>query len=391
MRALVIDGGHAPSALAATRELGRAGWTVGVGAAFPDSYAAASRWCDQYFKVPSPAAGLDGFVSAINRAVDVGRHEVVFVSGDAEAMAISFARDEIRTRVPYSEYPYLKRSFDKLELSRVAEQAGVPVPRTVEAYNGALESFDGPVVVKSRFHWEPNGSESEGRLEARIAGGPTEADAYVEDIRRAAGEPILQEVIEGQLMGFTVLTDTEADTVAELQQMAPLTWRPKVGMPARAYTVPVDEELARGIRRMLKELGWFGLVQLQFIVSSEGCPYLIDFNGRAYASQGLALAAGINFHDLWARIATERDWAFPGPARTGLRYQWTEGDIRRCLAGNCRNRTLALAGCLGYGFGATHPIWTFSDPGPFMRYPGDLLRRYRRRRPAPPVPEPAVG
>ncbi len=103
MRALVIDGGHAPSALAATRELGRAGWTVGVGGAFREGYAAASRWCRQYFEVPSPAAGMDAFISAINRAVAHGGHEVVFVSGDAEAMALSFARDDVHARVPFAD------------------------------------------------------------------------------------------------------------------------------------------------------------------------------------------------------------------------------------------------------------------------------------------------
>ncbi len=286
----------------------------------------------------------------------------------------------------------MKRSFDKLALSRFAEEAGVPVPRTLEAYEGALESFDGPLLVKSRFHWEPDGATSDGRLEARIAPNRESARAYVEDIRNAEGAPILQELIDDQLMGFTILTDADANPVAELQQMAPLTWRPKIGMPARAHTIPVDEELARGIRRMLKALGWFGLIQLQFIVSSDGRPFLIAFNGRAYASEGLALSAGINFHDLWGRIARGREWERPGAARTGLRYQWTEGDIRQCLATTRRGRARALAGCLGWGLGATHPIWSLTDPAPFIRYPGDLLRRYRRlRRLAAAVAEPAAG
>lgn len=394
MRALVIDGGHAPSALAATRELGMAGWSVGVGAAFPDSYAAASRWCVEQFDVPSPTAGMDAFVEAVNEAVASGSHEVVFVSGDAEALAVSFARDEVRARIPYADHARVRRSFDKLALARAAEDAGVPVPRTLDAGAGVLEALDGPVIVKSRFHWEPGQSGGGGRLEARIAGDRMTAQTYVEEIQEEGGEPLVQEVIEGQLMGFTVLTDQNGDVVAELQQMAPRTWRPKVGMPARAHTIPVDEALAGGIRRMLKALGWFGLVQLQFIVSRDGRPYLIDFNGRAYASQGLAVAAGINFHDLWGRIATDRDWHPPPPARPGLRYQWTEGDIRRSLAvgGAGAGRTLAVLGCVAYGVGATHPIWTLSDPGPFLRYPGDLLRRFRRLKAVPaPAPEPAAG
>jgi predicted ATP-grasp superfamily ATP-dependent carboligase len=317
MRALVIDGGHAPSALAATRELGQAGWKVGVAAVHTSSFAAASRWCRQRCRIPSPVEDLDGFVEGINRAVEAEGYEVAFVSGDAEAMALSFARDSVQARVPYSDHATVSRSFDKLALSRAADNAGVPTPRTTTRLDKA--DFDGPIMVKPRFHWEPGRSRGTGRVEARIVPDPAAARARADRIRADGGEPVFQEVVEGELMGFTVLTDPSAEAVALLQQNAPLTWRPKVGMPARAYTVPVEPALASGVRRMLKALGWFGLVQLQFIVDRNRRPHLIDFNGRAYASEGLALAAGINFHDLWARMATDRDWERPGPARPGHR------------------------------------------------------------------------
>jgi predicted ATP-grasp superfamily ATP-dependent carboligase len=390
MRALVIDGGHAPSALAAVRELGAAGWQVGVGTAHGNSFAAASRWCGRRFEVASPVDSLDQFIAGVNQAVAAGGYEVVFVSGDAEAMAVSFARDEIVTRVPYADHATMQRSVDKLGLSEAAEKAGVPTPRTWAGCEGVEEGFEGPIIVKCRFHWEPGRSGGTGRLEARIVPDPAAARVQAERVRLGGGEPVYQEVVDGKLMGFTVLTDRDGETVAELQQMAPLTWRPRVGMPARAYTVPVEPSLARAIRRMLKELGWFGLVQLQFIVDRAGRPHLIDFNGRAYASEGLAFRAGINFHDVWGRIATGRDWVRPGPARIGRRYQWTEGDLRRSLVDRTQSRPLGVAGCLRYGVGAEHPIWKLSDPGPFLRYPADLLRRFRKPRTAGrPIWEPA--
>ena len=79
-------------------------------------------------------------------------------------------------------------------------------------------------------------------------------------------------------MGFTVLTDRNAEVVAQLQQMAPFTWDP--GVPARAYTIEVDAHLARCIAAMMKDLGWFGMVQLQFIHATDGRPYLIDFGAE---------------------------------------------------------------------------------------------------------------
>lgn len=380
MRALVIDGGHAPSALAAVRELGEAGWEVGVGAAHRGSFAAASRWCGRRFEITSPVDALDRFVSGVNRAVAVGGYEVVFVSGDAEAMALSHARDEITARVPYADHATMRQCVDKLGLAEAAEGAGVPTPRIEVAADGVEEGFEGPIIVKCRFHWEPGRSGGTGRLEARIVPDAAAARAQAQRVRLGGGEPVYQEVVDGELMGFTVLTDRDGEAVAEIQQMAPLTWRPRVGMPARAHTVPVEGSLSRAIHDMLKELGWFGLVQLQFIVDRAGRPYLIDFNGRAYASEGLALRAGINFHDMWGRIATDRDWVRPGPGRVGERYQWTEGDLRRSFVDGRQRRAVGVAGCLRYSLGAEHPIWKVSDPGPFLRYPRDLLRRFRNRR-----------
>lgn len=389
MRALVLDGGHAPSPLAAIRELGEAGWTVGVGAPSEAGFSVASRWCRRYFRVPSPVGSIDQFVAGVNRAVAEEGYEVLFPSGDAEALALAYARDEIDARIPYADYDSLKPSFDKLALTRAAEDAGLAVPATEPADDGALERLHPPIMVKSRFHWEPGRRQISARTEARRALTREAARAHADEIRDGGGDPLYQEVLDGCLMGFTVLTDQRGEVVAELQQMAPLTWRPRIGMPARAHTVPVDAELATGVRRLLKGLGWFGLVQLQFMVPGRGRPHLIDFNGRAYASEALALRAGINFHDLWGRVSTDRPWTPPGPAAVGWRYQWMEGDLRRCLAGHCGSRMLGLVGCLGYALGATHPIWKLSDPGPLVRYPADLWRRFQRRRGAGvPAPEP---
>ena len=391
MRALVLDGGHAPSPLAAIRELGSAGWTVGVGAASDAGFSAASRWCRASYRVPSPVDGIEAFADGVNRAVAAGGYEVVFPSGDAEALALAYARQGIDARVPYGAYRHLKPAFDKLALGEAAEGAGVAVPRTALASQVGPEAFGFPVMVKSRFHWEPERGRGGARTEARRAHEVSEAWGFAEEIRSEGGDPLYQETLAGTLMGFTALTDPQGEVVAQLQQMAPRTWRPSLGMPARAHTVAVDRDLAKRVARMLRELGWFGLVQIQFLVR-EGQPHLIDFNGRAYASEALALAAGINFHDLWGRMATGRPWAPPAPAAEGRRYQWAEGDVRRCVAQRGRSCWPALLGCLGYAVGATHPIWQASDPGPFARYPLDVLRRVRRRRQAQaPLLEPAEG
>jgi predicted ATP-grasp superfamily ATP-dependent carboligase len=377
VRALVI-GNQTPGALAAVRELGVAGWTVGVGAPKRKGIATASRWCARWHDIRSPVSDLDAFVADINRAIDDAGYEVLFASGDAEAIAISYARTSIRAIVPYAPHQALQRAIDKLEMTKVAEASGVPVPLTHEANDDALAGFTNGVVIKCRLHWEPGRNRNADRVQARIANDRDDARRHAAAFREADAAAIYQEFKPGHLMGFTVLTDQNADVVAQLQQMVPFTWDP--GVPARAYTIAVDAHLSQCIARMLKDLEWYGLVQLQFIFADDGRPYLIDFNGRAYMSEALALTSGLNFHDLWARIATGREWKHPDRARIGARYQWLAGDLRRSRPNRDTRLSLSMLDCICHGVGTTHPIWQGNDPRPIgVYFQQAYLQKYMSR------------
>src|SRR5207248_426407 len=123
--------------------------------------------------------------------------------------------------------------------------------------------------------------------------------------------------------------DSVGRRLARIQQVAERTWPRGLGCSVRAHTVAVDEELAGRAAALLGELGWQGLSELQFLVPDGGGePQLIDFNGRFYGSMPLAIGAGVNLPDIWARSVTSRDVPEPRDAEPGVRYQWLEGDLR---------------------------------------------------------------
>src|SRR5204862_2358158 len=129
--------------------------------------------------------------------------------------------------------------------------------------------------------------------------------------------------VGGRLMAFTSVVDGERRMVARVQQEAERTYPRGLGCSARAHTVPVDEDLAARVARLLAKLDWSGLSELQFIVPEQGEPLLIDFNGRFYGSMSLALAAGANLPAVWAAVATGRPvGGLAGAAVPGVRYQW---------------------------------------------------------------------
>jgi predicted ATP-grasp superfamily ATP-dependent carboligase len=379
MRVLIVGEPDSRSALAAVRELGRAGWTVGLGSAAPGRLAAASRWTRARHLVPSAEREADAFLAAVGQAIDRAGYELVVGVDDASVVVLSAGRAAVPATVPYGPHDAVLAVTDKLRLSEIAARAGFQTPRTAPATGAAMRSWSGPVVVKSRMHWRPRRPGPEPRLEALLAPGPAEAARRAEQIRQAGGEPLLQQVVTGRLMAFAAVADRRGRLVARLQQRAEGTWPVPTGVSTRAVTMPVDPELAKKAAVLLEDLGWFGLVQLQFLVAGDGDPWLIDVNPRPYGSLALAHAAGLDLVDTWMRLAAGRPVPAEADAAAGVRYQWLEGDLRRAWRERRGGLLADTLACLRQAPGAAHSVASLGDPWPGARYAADLAARTARK------------
>jgi predicted ATP-grasp superfamily ATP-dependent carboligase len=323
--------------------------------------------------MPSPQQNSDALMSAVSQAIDAEGYEVVFSSDDEGVLLLSAHRDDLRAVVPYGPHESVLSAFDKLALTRAAEAEGMAVPRTVEPTPQVMASWRGPVVVKPTLTF--TGQDS-GRLDTSVLDDPAGVPACVEEIRRAGGRPILQEVVNGDLCAMTVLSDQDSRIVASTQQRAELTWPPRVGVSARAVTVPLDETLSAQVAALVRRLKWFGLAQLQFLVDGEGNFKLLDFNGRFYGSLALAVSAGVNFPALWALLATHRPLPPIAPPVIGRRYQWFSRDLRASVEQSGGRPLRGARDSLAVSLGSTHSVWQMTDPWPAIHhYGGRLMRR----------------
>lgn len=356
-------------ALAASRALARSGWIVGCSSIERSSLVASSRSTKFWHYAPGPEQDLDGFLEAIREGVEEVGYEVILPSSDAEALALSFGRDRLRTCIPYPAHEQVVRAFDKFELAHGALRAGLSSPWTVLATDHEVANVHGPVVVKARLHWTPGTRGGPKRWEAEIVRDAIEAGRRVAEIRAGGGEPLLQQVVHGRIMHCHLVLDRNGHTVSVVQQLSePLTWPPNAGTRVRSVTVPVDDELAQAAGRFLNDLGWFGFASLQFIQPDDGHPQLVDFNGRISLSFEQSIAAGPNFPALWASLATGRDHGMVPAALSGVRFQWLEGDIHRALVERRGGAVHDLTDCLRYARGAVHGIWRRDDPRPAFSY-----------------------
>jgi predicted ATP-grasp superfamily ATP-dependent carboligase len=332
----------------------------------------ASRRVAAFHEVPLPEDGDEAFAAALVRAVTAGGYEVVFASSDLDVLALSRVRARLTAVVPFPDDGALRRGLDKLELTGAARRAGLAVPRTVD---GPGTELSPPVVVKERVHGDVVRGGRADTLVPEVTDAPDAVQARVAEIRARGGRPIVQELVAGRLMAYTVVCDRDHRVVARVQQEAVRTWPGDVGSSARARTVAIDEALAAGVQRLLADLGWFGLAELQFLAPAGGPPHLIDLNPRFYGSLALAVGAGVNLPALWARLATGRRVPERTDAAVGVRYQWLEADLKQARQDRRGGSVRADAiGCLRWSIGACHSIWRADDPRPAARAAGALVR-----------------
>jgi predicted ATP-grasp superfamily ATP-dependent carboligase len=393
MRALIVaTGWNSRGALVTSRALARWGWEVGCATWDPRGLLATSSSVAHRHQSPPPTTDLEGFVAAIGAAVASTGYEAVLPSSDAETFALSLRRNRLPVPLPYPAHEAVLGAFDKLELTRAAAGCGIGTPWTTPATQAAVARVEGPVVVKVRFHWNPDSVGMPGRWRTYVCADREETRRRVAELRAAGGDPLLQELVRGPLLHCHVLVDRGGDLVVAIQQRSepatetPLTWPPGAGVRTRSVTVPLDHDLVDRITALLRGLGWFGFVGLMFIVGADGVPRLVDFNGRIPMSFQQSIAACPTLPDLWARVAAGRPTGAVPAVTTGVRYQWLWGDLRRAVKEGRGGRAADLLGCLAYARGASHGIWSAEDPWPAIRSWQHNLGQLAHRLPKAPRP-----
>jgi predicted ATP-grasp superfamily ATP-dependent carboligase len=369
VRVLLVDQSRDRATLVATRCLARAGFTVGTGATRP-SLASTSRYARRHHEICECEEDEDRFVADVARAAAEGGYELVFCSYDVGLLTLSRRRSEIAPAAwPYAPYPVVERAFDKLELGRAAQAAGLAVPHTEQASDAAVGAWSGPVVVKARIH-------APKRFDTGLFESAGQGAELVERIRAEGGEPLLQEPMVGRMGAVVILVGRDGEMVAEIHQEAVHTWPPDAGDTVRGRIVAPDPALSAGVRALAADLGWFGLAQVEFVRDARGTARITDFNGRFYGSMALATGAGANLPALWADLALGRPAAPVERLRRRAGFQWLNRDL---LAARAQGPG-PLLGAIAAAPRSSHSMWSVRDPGPALRYlPLEGLRRAYRR------------
>lgn len=387
---LLIEDGSGVTALAAARSLAASGWSVAVGCPDGRSPATVSRSCHVSGPVrPLTRDTAQGWLADVQSLARRTNALVVVPCGDAELLTLSAARARLSPLLlPYPADDVVQQLLDKQLLTELARSAGLRSPRTELAEPGVPPAFDGPVVVKPRWHGPV---QTRSRVEAVVAHGPADAIERAALVRRAGAQPVYQQHVEGSLVAHIVVRSRQGVTLARLHQRAHRTYPLPAGSCVRGVTEEPPAGLMPRVDRLLDSLGWWGLVQLELLEDAGGELHLVDANPRPYGTMALANAAGIALCHLWIAEALGDRPAPPLPPLPPPRpaaYQALGLDLRRAVA----ERRPTLLADVGSTVGLwksrpTRPVWRASDPAPFWlltrRVAARAFKRLWQRSPEP--------
>lgn len=174
----------------------------------------------------------------------------------------------------------------------------------------------------------------------------------------------MQPYVHGDLVAIGGVS-WNGETVAQVHQVAHRIWPPDCGGSSFGSTIAPDPERAEKVTRLITDLGWSGVFQVQLLRQGD-TDFLIDFNPRVYGTVELARRAGVNLPALWVDLLRGAD---PGPLatyRSGVRFRAGWKDFRALHAAAVGGRWREFGSGLTPRPGTAHPVFNWRDPRPVV-------------------------
>lgn len=381
MPRVLLLGDEFHATLAAVRGLSAASFEIVLGVSRPQTYASRSRHVRDVVLLPDPDRDPDAFADRVAEAAAGRRADVVLPGTESALVVLNDRRDRlpelVTAALPAADVVAL--AVDKSRVLALAEPSGLAVVPTAVGDADELAarrgSFEYPVVLKPLRSKLPVGG---GELRYFRAGCYDDAEALGRALAGLPGEWCVQPYIPSRLAAVAGVA-RGGEVLTAVHQRSERIWPPAAGYSSSAVTVEPDEGLERGVRELVRRVGWTGIFQAQFLDADDESTYLIDFNPRPYGSLALAQAAGADLVGTWARIALG-DEAMGSGYRVGVRFRLEHNDARAILrlarGGDLRGAARALRPRRR----TAHGIVSLSDPGPLLVAAGKLVRLASRRR-----------
>jgi predicted ATP-grasp superfamily ATP-dependent carboligase/protein-tyrosine-phosphatase len=261
------------------------------------------------------------------------------------------------------------RVLNKAETLRLAEQCGIPVPKSCVIENlqqvSSLSDFRFPVVIKPR--------DAKGRG-IRVLYAESRDSLLRTLSEKAIGAALVQEFCPGSGVGVEILMH-RGEPLAVFQHRRLKEVPPGGGVAVIALAEEPDPKLAAASIELLRALEWEGVAMVEYRYDqATGATGLMEVNGRFWGTTGLPIAAGVDFPVYLWRIAHNQEPGIAPSFRIGTRWRHTPGYVARAhqilihpksIVGSGKSRWQELSDIPRDLSPAVHDaLWKWSDPFP---------------------------
>ena len=258
-----------------------------------------------------PSASAPTFCEELNRLCRNLGTDLLIPAVDEELLLVSQARDSMACEVLLPPTEFIKAHLDKLKSNLLLLGYGLPAPKSEPLPEHQKVPY--PCIVKPR--------QGRGSRGVAIVHSEEELHAHAVLSRRRSEDFIVQELLLGQ--EYTVMM--AADRAGKLCAVVPVRVRIKKGITLRAET-DRDEHVIAACVAIHAAQPVSGCYNIQLIKAETGDVKPFEINPRISTTACLALAAGVNFVDVYLGEEKSQSPREPGllPFRSslGLRRSW---------------------------------------------------------------------
>lgn len=328
--ATLLVGFDPRTALAVARSLHRRGIRVIIATIADWETPLPSNAVAAYVKVPHRDSP-DHFFDELTRVISAENIDTILPMTDRALRALSPHLDKLRKTcaVECASTEQLAIILNKNETSRIAATLGVPCPRTFSSAH-LLETESTirfPVFAKLRDKLLQDDLADPCDPAVGLANTPSELTEFLQ--RYGEENLIIQEYAAGDDVGL-VLIFANGECHASFQYRAHRLYPNSGGVCTLAITERVSPDLLSAASRMLTELQWNGIAQIDFRHNpSTNRFYLLEINGRFWGSTAVAIKAGADFPRYVRQRLHGAASIKPVPYKIGQEIRWLEGDLRR--------------------------------------------------------------
>lgn len=330
-RALILDACQR-SALSVTRSLGKHNVPIITADSAFDALAGNSRYSSDYFQYPPPETHPDQFVEFILILTQDQNIQIIFPMTELTTTLLLENKSKFKHVIlPFSDLDTVNAISDKSRLMKAAKTLDIPIPKTLhkETLSGIQSELDNltyPLVLKPGISWLKHNNKWFRSL-VQFADNPETAYKIVtEDCAFSIHPFMLQECVQGIGKGVFALYD-HGKAVAFFNHNRIREKPYWGGVSVLSESVAVDPDLLNYSMKLLDSVKWHGIAMVEFKVSKNGSPYLMEINTRFWGSLQLAVDAGVDFPWLLYQISTERTVDEVKGFKKGIRLRWLLGDI----------------------------------------------------------------